>query len=66
MAKYSFEFKRKIVNEYLKGKAGYWTLSATYGMITFSSCTVKFTYCSERKITCQGLTLILHPVLINK
>ncbi len=34
MAKYSFEFKRKIVNEYLNGKAGYWTLSATYGIDT--------------------------------
>lgn len=32
MEKYSFDFKYKIVNEYLKGQAGYRTLSAKYGV----------------------------------
>lgn len=34
MAKYSFEFKKQIVNEYLSGNAGYWTLSKRYGIDT--------------------------------
>ena len=34
MAKYSFEFKLQIVNEYLSGKGGYWTLSKQYGIDT--------------------------------
>ena len=32
MAKYSFEFKLQVVNEYLNGGAGYWTLSKKYGI----------------------------------
>ena len=34
MAKYSFEFKLQVVNEYLRGDAGYWTLSKRYGIDT--------------------------------
>ena len=34
MAKYSFEFKIKLVNEYLRGEGGYWTLSKRYGIET--------------------------------
>jgi transposase len=34
MAKYSFEFKIKLVNEYLRGEGGYWTLSKRYGIDT--------------------------------
>ena len=34
MAKYSFEFKLQIVNEYLSGGSGYWTLSARHGIDT--------------------------------
>ena len=34
MAKYSFEFKRKVVNEYLREEGGYWTLSKRYGIDT--------------------------------
>lgn len=34
MAKYSFEFKIKLVNEYLRGEGGYWTLSKKYGIDT--------------------------------
>ena len=34
MAKYNFEFKLQVVNEYLRGDAGYWTLSKRYGIDT--------------------------------
>ena len=34
MAKYSFEFKLQVVNEYLRGDAGYRTLSKRYGIDT--------------------------------
>ena len=34
MAKYSFGFKIKLVNEYLRGEGGYWTLSKRYGIET--------------------------------
>ncbi len=36
MAKYSFEFKLKIVQEYLKGKRGYIYLSEKYNMPSFT------------------------------
>lgn len=34
MAKYSFEFKCKVVNEYLRGEAGYQMLSTKYSIAT--------------------------------
>ena len=36
MAKYSYEFKKKIVLEYLEGKGGTWYLSEKYGLNTNS------------------------------
>ena len=32
MAKYSFEFKKKVVNAYLKGEGGYGYLANQYGV----------------------------------
>lgn len=32
MAKYSYEFKKKVVSEYLKGEAGYKTLAKKHGI----------------------------------
>ena len=37
MAKYSFEFKKKIVNSYLKGEGGYNFLSQKYGVLAESN-----------------------------
>ena len=32
MAKYDFEFKKKVVEAYLRGEGGYQTLSKKYGL----------------------------------
>lgn len=37
MAKYSYEFKKKVVNAYLKGEGGYIFLSEIYGIAAWSN-----------------------------
>lgn len=32
MAKYTYEFKKKVVNDYLNGRGGYGFLAKTYGI----------------------------------
>lgn len=37
MAKYSYEFKKKVVNAYLNGEGGYAFLAETYGVPVWSN-----------------------------
>ena len=55
MAKYSFNFKLKIVNEYLRGEAGYRTLSTKYGVNSYVLCQWVNNY---KKLGEQGLIRI--------
>jgi transposase len=53
MAKYSFEFKKKVVQAYLNGKGGYLYLSKIYGIP--SDTTIKVWLDNYKKFGDEGL-----------